>query len=594
MTQGVDIKRLRDAMSWSRQKLRPFRMGRIERLRQLVGVHYSDYGSEERVPVNLMELALNIYQTFLAGQAPNVLASTPHEQLKLRSIKLELALNHWIEEAKFGETMADVVLDALLSIGILKLGLNDKSHQVTIGGKAYSYAMPFADHVSVDNWIHDMTARRFDQVQFCGDRYTMDYDEAMELFRKAKGRDFLQPDDNSALTNEGEETAAALSRGGDTAWDQYRQTVNLWDIWLPKENLIVTLDDSGNLPEDMALEVKERESGDERGPYRVLTFQKLPDNIMPLAPASQWEDINDLTNKLYVKLGRQAVKQRTILGVQASNMEDGQRIADAEDQQTVPLVNPKATQEYRFGGVDGPTLAFLIQSKDLYSYLAGNLDALGGLSPQADTLGQEQLLSASASQRVMKMRGRVEAFTQDAITSVGELLWTDPLYELPLVKKLPRANLAIPMTWTPDDREGEFFRYNVKLEPYSMQLQSPGQKLRALQDIFMQFVAPYIPMMQQQGILIDFEALFNSISRYTALTDLREFMIYTNPQHPQQGPVVGGGVGGGQGAAGGVRTNVRINRPGATSQGKDAEMIKMLLGGGSQPAEQAQLTRSVG
>lgn len=56
-----DLKRLWDAMSHSREKLRPFRENRLDAIKQYVGSHYGEQGSEEDVPVNLIELAISVY-----------------------------------------------------------------------------------------------------------------------------------------------------------------------------------------------------------------------------------------------------------------------------------------------------------------------------------------------------------------------------------------------------------------------------------------------------------------------------------------------------------------------------------------------------
>lgn len=55
-------------------------------------------------------------------------------------------------------------------------------------------------------------------------------------------------------------------------------------------------------------------------------------------------------------------------------------IISSNDGETLRLDNPDRAREYRFGGIDQPSLAFLLQVKDLFVYLGGNLDSLGGLA----------------------------------------------------------------------------------------------------------------------------------------------------------------------------------------------------------------------
>ena len=67
----------------------------------------------------------------------------------------------------------------------------------------------------------------------------------------------------------------------------------------------------------------------------------------------------------------------------------------ANDGEVILVNDANSLKEMRFGGPDQANLAFAIHAKATHSEIAGNLQTLGGLSPQADTLGQEQLLNQS-------------------------------------------------------------------------------------------------------------------------------------------------------------------------------------------------------
>jgi hypothetical protein len=220
------------------------------------------------------------------------------------------------------------------------------------------------------------------------------------------------------------------------------------------------------------------------------------------------------------------------------------------------------------------------------SWLWGNLDALGGLSPQADTLGQDRLLTASASQRLVKMQNTTLDFATEAISALSELLYTEPRITLPQTKTY--GNVSIPTYWTAEDRESDFLQYNMKLEPYSLQYRSPSERLEIIRQSMMQMVMPFAAQMQAQGIFVDFEALFNIIGDYAGLDELKQILIYTNQRQTEEGPV--------RALQSPVtsRTNTRVNRPGATSQGKDEAMMTALLGGGQQNSQFSQVARPTG
>ena len=64
--------RLSEAVGQSFAKLDIYRQRRKEAVKQYVGQWYSDEGSDKAVPINLMELATNIYLQRLVAQTHEV------------------------------------------------------------------------------------------------------------------------------------------------------------------------------------------------------------------------------------------------------------------------------------------------------------------------------------------------------------------------------------------------------------------------------------------------------------------------------------------------------------------------------------------
>jgi hypothetical protein len=177
-------------------------------------------------------------------------------------------------------------------------------------------------------------------------------------------------------------------------------------------------------------------------------------------------------------------------------------------------------------------------------------------------------------------------FTEGAIRSLSELLYTDPFITLPQTKRY--GNIEVPILWTPEDREADFLQYNMKIEPYSLQYRSPSERLETIRQWMHQMVAPFAEQMMMQGIHVDFEKLNRIISEYSGLDELDDILIYTQPRHAEEGPVRA------HQSPITNRVNTRVNRPGATSQGKDEAMIGHLLGMGQQQSQTAQINRPTG
>jgi hypothetical protein len=296
-----------------------------------------------------------------------------------------------------------------------------------------------------------------------------------------------------------------------------------------------------------------------------------------------WRDIHDLSNRLFRKLGHQADRQKTITGVRAGSDKDGNRIVEADDGDMIK------TKEYKYGGISPESLGFLVMVRDLFSYMAGNLDTLGGLGPQSETLGQDRLLSVSASMRIQKMQKTTILFVKGIIEDIFMYMWEDPLYNPVVTKKVKGFDdVSVQVPFGPDERQAEFIMLNVDIEPYSMQHTTPEAKLQGLRTILTEIVAPYLPMMQAQGIALDMEMLFRKVSKLGNIPELNDIIIYSNPQHEPQPQQTAGKP------ATTTRNYNRRSIPGASNPGKSAILQQALFGKKPQSSETAALFRPTG
>ena len=584
-----DITQLSKAVGYSRKVGKVFRDNRLEVLREVVGKHYSANGAKDRVPINLLELAMNIYLQRLVAQNPAVSVTTIYQELKEISRRFTLAGNHLIEEINLGETLEMAVVGAMISKGIIKVGLNRS--QVEVGGILHDSGQAFAHSISLDDWVEDMTATSDEDSQYEGDFYYPTVDEAKKMFPNFKGT--FKPRDEIPTTRDKDHD---VSEGRQTPREEFRPTVALLDLFLKKQNLVlqctVDLNNSDDDPIDEVLKIIDWK-GPENGPYRKLGFTKIENNTMPVAPAMHWMDIHELTNRLFRKLGRQADREKTVTGVRPGGDKDGDLTLKADDGDMIKLDDPSNVAEIHSGGINPTSLAFVLMLKDLFSYMGGNLDMLGGLGPQSETLGQDQLLSASASMRIQKMQKEVTIFTQHVLQDLLHYLWYDPNpKQKPVVKSLEGfENIAITVPFNPEDREGDFLQYNVKIEPFSMQHHSPETKMQGIRTILLEIVQPLLPMMQEQGVTLNIEKLFKTIGKLSNISELNDIIEFSNPTLNEQ-PVGNSPELNKSKPAVTRRDYTRRSIPGATDRGKSKVLQQALLGGKPQQQEVASLQRA--
>lgn len=585
---SADIGRLNKAIIWSEKKLRPFREQKKERLTQMVGSHYGENGASDRVPINMTQLGVRIMNRSISTRFPQGLVTTRSPELTSAAVDFELALNYQIKQMDLSTQLDSVKMEAILGMGIMKVGVAPEGEDSGEAGYCHSPGMIFADPVLFEDYITDMTAKRRDQIGYEGNRFRVPLDWARDnpLFDKKLREELTAADLSENSTNGGDDSKSeTLSQGTGPFNEEYEDHIELIEIWMPRERLVLTLVDG----KDKVLRVV-RWEGPKSGPFRKLGFGEVPGNLIPLCPASSWEDLHSTTNRLFNKAVRQAERQKTLLGVQAHAKDDGQRIVDAEDGQAIHIDSKDGIQEFSTGGASQQTLGMVVWAKDMLSYMGGNWDAIGGLASQSDTVGQDRMLAASANQTVREMQEITLKFAKEVIEDIAWYLWTDPLVEMQLTKKIPNTTVEIPITWNQDRKSGKFFQYNFDVDPYSLKDMTPTERESAITQFVTQVLLPASPMMAQSGAAIDWEKFIKLFSKNMRLPEMNDLITYAAGERaPVPGPATPSGPGM---PANTTRNYVRESRSGATRQGKDQVLVQTLMGGGgAQPSEMAGLLR---
>jgi hypothetical protein len=570
---GIDVKfdKLHNAVEWSIKQLATPRKKRVEAIKQFVGSHYSDGGAEQRVPTNFIELAVTIYTRQLAARAPRVLITTGVQNLRPMAKDMEIALNQIPGEIGLGNTLRSAVVDAMFSFAVVKVGIS-RSDKAKAGET-------FVDLVSLDDYFVDMSAKGRGGVQFEGNDYWLPIEDARAMY-DGDPKD-IQPDDHTVVGDQGQERAEAItsSEGADI----YGDRVWMRDVYIPRTNKMITY---GVKSLKVFREIEF--DGPDHGPYYTLGFSDVPGNLLPLPPVALWRDLHELGNNLFRRLGRQSEAKKTVASFQGGNDEDVQALKRASDGDGIKY-NGAKPEAITVGGIDAPTLAFYLQIRDLFSYFAGNLDTLGGLGSQSDTVGQEKLISEASSARMQSMGEATINFAREIFKALAWYEWTDPIRERKIKKPVKGTDIAVSSVWSAETRDGDFLDYNLDIDVYSMQDDSPSSKLQKVGTALERFVFPILPQIEAQGGQIDAKALLGMIGELANIPELADIVKFVEPD-PNARQQRGNGEPTHM-PANTKRTYERVSRSAATRAGKDDVMSRLLMGGKVQPKEGAMLDR---
>ena len=161
---------IKKAIQHSRKRLQPFREKRVAAIREFVGRNYSDTGSRDRVPVNMLELFISTYARQLVAGAPRVAVRPRQDILLPQASDLQEATNFVLREMDIETTLRVAVVDALFSMGIVKVGITEPK-SAPMRGFLHDAGQPFAECVGLDDWVHDMSARSLEECGYMGHRF---------------------------------------------------------------------------------------------------------------------------------------------------------------------------------------------------------------------------------------------------------------------------------------------------------------------------------------------------------------------------------------------------------------------------------------
>lgn len=512
------------------KKMHSFRRARISLLKQYTGRLYGtkDMIGEYSSGLGGMTSPINLIYQAVTTLVPNLVYNNPKARIKSRFLAYreyagisELAMNHLIQEVHLRDTMRKVITDAIFMAGFVKVGLGISGQTLDIDGFWHDIGQPYCDRVDGDDMVLDPLSREWEEQRIIGNRFRADLEPLQES-------GLYDPDDLRQLASRYsmaglKESASSLS-GQNTAQeaDAVTGAIDLVDLWLPDDNTIVTMPwQPDNSVAPTILREVEYE-GPEAGPYRMLGFAMVPDNIMPVAPASMWNDLGVMANRIASKIGQQSEREKSVLAYESTAWQDAQGVVEADDGESVRVDNIDGIKEVHYGGVQKEGYMYLEWIKNQFSDMAMNIDLLSGTTTGEPTATQAEMLQANTTVRLSDMQEIVYNFTGELMTTLFFFLHTDPLIELPLVKRSQGEDSQV--FYTPEMREGDWMDYNISVQPYSMARQDPNVKIRRLLEFSGNVIPALAGAAQMLGPAFNLEAAITLIGREMGIEELDEII----------------------------------------------------------------------
>lgn len=551
-----------------------FARAREKMLREFVGDYYGECPSDPTRPLALFHTGCRMMMSRAVARCPQFAVTSTASMYPGPAMMLQMAMNWLAGRMNLRKTFRKVFIDHLVGCGITKCGRSGIGGAPKIRGWRHATGQPFCEPVALGNFIADPFCRDFEESLFLGDEVAvpLDWLRGSGLYN-TKGLDKL---DDWLRRREGLTSGSFVedlsSRGLSMDERMAVRMVGIQEFWFPQDNLLVTVPAGvapGPLDDDWFLRVEEFD-GTETGPYDFFMGMPVPENPFPVATASTWLALATKTEEVASRIVDQSTKFKRVNLFPLGQTDEADLVRDADDDEWIGVADPRLYQAIDVGGPQEAMAEALMMLEEKFNRASGNMDQQSGRRDRSNTATAAAILDQHASEILDDVRDEAYEHAMRVGQKLAYYLWTDPLIELPMVRR--RGDVQIPLVFSPEARDGELFDYAINVKPRSMERSlRPEVRTQRLLAWIKDVLMPSVQM--SMGTMGTFKA--NAVMRLTAadfgIEDeadeiwqdeawaQRAAMLQQMIPPPGQGQPAPGGGGGGGGSAYGVT----LQTPGA-------------------------------
>ena len=549
------------------RRLRKFRSARFMFIKAYTGQYYNqDHGTLGREPLNMAFTAVRALVPNIISRNPKSKIGSDYLMYRQYGELLGMGVDYTAKKQKLARTLQRGLVDAIFTLGIFKVSLVDSGSLVYFGDEGVDPGAINIDTVDFDNFTFDPLTRRLEEAAFIGEKIRVERDSLLMSGLYDNGIIEKLPSSlDVELNRQRNVRNLSDSQINRRMMDRLHDYIDLLELWLPGPNVLVTLPYKSSVNGKFLREENYYGPGD--GPYAFLTLTPpVPDNPLAVPLAAIWHDLHTIGNRIAKKALDQAEAQKDILGYTSTSADAAQNLVDAKNLDAVQMNDPQGAQVYSFGGQNNKNMEMTAQIAQWFDQFSGNTSMLAGTQVQTNVATVANIMNQNAMTGVTYMKDESYETTQDVLRKIAWYLHTDPLIQMPLIKRKsvpaeysvtstevkmisPARVEEVQVFLTPDVRDGDFLDFAFDIEhdsmaPINWQLRLQQMEVLAIKVIpaaanaamisaqmgtpfsFQKFVTKYAKMMNIEWI----DEIFES----PELTTMLAMVAKQGPQ-PQKG-----------------------------------------------------------
>jgi len=484
MALNISPDKLQEAVRQGFLRLRTYRRARALFIREYVGQYYrNNHGIMGEEPINLIFNAIRAIVPQIIMRSPTNRITTDNVQNADYAELLSLGVDSVQRDIKIHKELRTLIVDAMFAFGIMKTGMCSTGQCFSFQDVDIDPGQIYSEHVDLDNFTFDPLAVSFDMSTFLGDKSRVprqvlldsdsyDHDLVMKLPKSVSNT----TDSTNAGPGARVENMTKKHLSGNVMHDIF-DYVDVVQIWFKPTDSIITMPDPFVQKSTKFLANIEY-GGPDMGPYDFLSLtQPVPNNPLPVAPVSIIFDLHRMANRMFVKNSEQGDRQKDVTFYNPANADEAQDFKDAVDGDMIASTDPKGIEVKSNGGIRNENIQWTNQLQVWFNFMAGNPDQLAGVSSDAETATQAEILQANAGVSMNDVIDMVYDTTSGVSKKIAWYLHTDPLINLPLIHR-PTGAKDVQVFLTPEQRRGDFLEYSFKLVQKSMRRLDPNIRAR--------------------------------------------------------------------------------------------------------------------
>ena len=534
--EAISPRKIQEVVKSGFRRMEIYRRTRAMFVKAYVGQYYTkEYGITGDQPINLLFSAIRSIVPTIVSKNPRNKVVTDHLAFSEYAELQSLALDKIAHRVKLKELLRSWVVSAMFGLGIVKIGISAEGNCILVDDQLIDPGDIYVSLVDLDDFVIDPLCKSITESSFLGNvtsiprQYLLDNDlYNHDLVIKIPSATVLQGDIRATAE-------LSRERGGVFEMRDLQDIVNVVELWVPEADALVTIPDPREIVFNEYVGITDY-YGPKTGPYRFLSFTPpVESNPMPIAPVSQYYDLHVAANRTFVKILDQAENQKDILLYRPSHADTAQDILDARNNEAVASDDPKSAVTVSFGGQNKGNEQMLAQLQVWFNYMSGNPDQAAGISSEAETATQANILQSNAAVSIEDARDLLYEGTAGISHDCAWYFHNDPLLDMVLARRKPGRETE-QVFLTPEQRLGDVEDFVYTIVAKSMSHIDPNVIAKRTME-YMTNVVPALAntamMLVQLGVPFNLQRALTLAAEESGLSEsMKE--IFDDPEFQQK------------------------------------------------------------